>query len=115
MSRSVRAYNRTTLWVLACLEPWVPGTGKYPAGDDGVAHPADLAGDGRIVLLGQTGLVDDGAVDEGEGAPPAGGVDQLHAALVPDLSVVRFRHGGLVFEARDNTKGKQRIAGWQSS
>lgn len=86
----------------------MPGTGTYPAGDDGVAHPADLAGDGRVVLLGQAGLVNDGAVDQGEGAPPAGGVDQLHAALVPELCQV-FGLGmvGEEGKSRDGTLWRQ--------
>lgn len=30
----------------------------YPARDDGVAHPADLAGDGGVVLLWGLGWID---------------------------------------------------------
>ena len=51
-----------------------------------------------IPYLLEARLVDDGPVDEREGTPAAGGVDQLHAALVPDL----FQGGcqGCVVSAR---------------
>lgn len=38
-----------------------------------------------IPYLLEARLVDDGPVDEREGTPAAGGVDELHPALVPDL------------------------------